>query len=180
MALTTALSTGISERDVIPAHLPFFHVFGVLGTLTTGIAMGITSVVLPRFDFEQYLQLIQDYRVTRSFATPPILVQLAKNPIVENFDLSSLRVITCGAAPLSAETEALVRGRIGCQINQGYGMTEMRSLSHSAGRQGKCVSKDRSACALRTTRQWLSIQKRDCRSWTRANQARFGCAARTR
>jgi acyl-CoA synthetase (AMP-forming)/AMP-acid ligase II len=125
MALTMASSTGISERDVIPAHLPFFHVFGVLVTLTTGMSLGLTSVVLPRFDFEQYLRLIQDYRVTRTSATPPILVQLAKNPIVANYDLSSLQVITCAAAPLSAETEALVRDRIGCQINQGYGMTEI-------------------------------------------------------
>lgn len=124
MALTLASSSGISENDVIPAHLPFFHAFGVLSTLTTGLVMGLTNVVLPRFDFEQYLKLIQDHRVTRTFATPPILVQLAKNPIVANYDLSSLRVITCGAAPLSAETEALVRARVGCQINQGYGMTE--------------------------------------------------------
>jgi acyl-CoA synthetase (AMP-forming)/AMP-acid ligase II len=125
MAVTTAASTGMTERDVIPAHLPFFHVFGVLSTLTTGFAMGFTNVILSRFDFEQYLQLIQDYRVTRTFATPPILVQLAKNPVVANYDLSSLGLITSGAAPLSAETEALVRERVGCQINQGYGMTEV-------------------------------------------------------
>ena len=51
-------------------------------TLTSAWQSGLTSVILPRFDFGQFLQLIQDYRVTRTFAAPPILVQLAKNPIV--------------------------------------------------------------------------------------------------
>jgi acyl-CoA synthetase (AMP-forming)/AMP-acid ligase II len=125
MALTMEASTGISERDVTPALLPFFHVGGVLLTLTSHIAMGLTNVVLPKFDFEQFLRVIQDYRITRIFATPPTIVQLTKSPIVSDYDLSSLQIITAGAAPLSAETEALVRERIGCQINQVYGMTEI-------------------------------------------------------
>jgi acyl-CoA synthetase (AMP-forming)/AMP-acid ligase II len=125
MALTMEASTGISERDVSPATFPLCHVGGVLFTLTTAIAKGLTNVVVPKFDFEQFLRLIQDYRITRTFAAPPTLVQLAKSPVVADYDLSSLQLITVGAAPLSAETEALVRDRIGCRINQIYGMTEM-------------------------------------------------------
>jgi acyl-CoA synthetase (AMP-forming)/AMP-acid ligase II len=52
-------------------------------------------------------------------------VQLAKNPIVDDYDLSSLKAITCGAAPLGAELEMAVRERIGCIVKQGYGMTEL-------------------------------------------------------
>ncbi len=125
MALVPEATGELREQDVMPAHLPFFHAFGVLTTLTSCLATGLTSVILPRFDFAEYLQLIQDYRVTRTFAAPPILVQLAKNPIVDDYDLSSLRFITCGAAPLGAETELLVRNRIGCTVKQGYGMTEI-------------------------------------------------------
>jgi acyl-CoA synthetase (AMP-forming)/AMP-acid ligase II len=125
MALLPEAAGEFSEQDVVPAHLPLFHAFGVLTTLTSCLASGLTSVILPRFDFAQYLQLIQDYRVTRTFAAPPILVQLAKNPIVDDYDLSSLKFITCGAAPLSAEIENQVRDRIGCTVKQGFGMTEL-------------------------------------------------------
>ncbi len=64
--------------------------------------------------------------MTRTFAAPPILVQLAKNPIVDELSIFP----PCDSLPaerrhLSADTEALVRERIGCQINQVYGMTEI-------------------------------------------------------
>jgi acyl-CoA synthetase (AMP-forming)/AMP-acid ligase II len=125
MALLPEAAGEIQETDVIPANLPLFHAFGVLTTLTACLATGATNVILPRFELSSFLQLIQDYRVTRTFAAPPILVQLAKNPIVDDYDLSSLKFITSGAAPLSAELEAQVRDRIGSTIKQGYGMTEL-------------------------------------------------------
>ncbi|MCC6945394.1 MAG: AMP-binding protein, partial [Thermomicrobiales bacterium] len=125
MALIPEGAGELCDSDVVPAFLPFFHVFGVLTTLTSCLATGVTSVILPRFELAAFLQLIQDYQVTRTFAAPPILVQLAKNPIVDEYDLSSLKFITSGAAPLSADIEYQVRDRIGCTIKQGYGMTEI-------------------------------------------------------
>ncbi len=115
----------MSEADTFPGHLPFFHIFGTCTTMTSGLANGLTSIVMPRFNFEDFLQIIQDYRITRTFATPPILVQLAKNPIVDQLDLSSLKIIACGAAPLGPEVERQVTERIGCQVKQLYGMTEL-------------------------------------------------------
>jgi acyl-CoA synthetase (AMP-forming)/AMP-acid ligase II len=115
----------VSDREVVPGQLPFFHMFGIFVTMAACLAAGTTSVVLSRFDFNQFLQLIQDFRVTRTFAVPPVLVKLAKSPDVENYDLSSLRMIICGAAPLGADVELAVRRRIGCPIKQAYGMTEI-------------------------------------------------------
>jgi acyl-CoA synthetase (AMP-forming)/AMP-acid ligase II len=131
MALIPEGMGELAETDVVPGHLPLFHAFGVLTTLTSCLASGTTSVILPRFDFELFLRLIQDYGVNHAFAAPPILVQLAKNPIIDNYDLSSLKAITCGAAPLGAELEVAVRERIGCIVKQGYGMTEL-APSHIA------------------------------------------------
>ncbi len=131
MALIPEAIGELAETDVVPGHLPLFHAFGVLTTLTSCLASGTTSVILPKFDFEQFLKLIQDHRVNHTFAAPPILVQLAKNPIVDDYDLSSLKAITCGAAPLGAELEMAVRERIGCIVKQGYGMTEL-APSHVA------------------------------------------------
>lgn len=115
----------VSERDVLPAQLPLYHAFGVLVTLSAALAAGSTSVILPRFDLDAFLQLIQDYRVTRAFAVPPILVMLAKRPEVDQYDFSSLKTIGCSAAPLGAELQAAVAQRLGCNVKQLYGMTEI-------------------------------------------------------
>ena len=96
---------------------------------------------MPRFDMEQALGLIQKYKVTQFFAVPPIVLGLAKHPAVDNFDLSSLRKIFCGAAPLGAELGEEAAERIGCAVVQGYGMTELSPISHAtAGNNAKSGS----------------------------------------
>jgi acyl-CoA synthetase (AMP-forming)/AMP-acid ligase II len=115
---------GTEENAVLPGHLPFFHAFGVLINLAAGPMVGATSVIVSRFEFERFLQLIQDYRMTRLFTPPPLIVQLAKNPVVDNYDLSSLEFILSGAAPLGADIQGLAQDRIGCLVKQGYGMSE--------------------------------------------------------
>jgi len=89
-------------------------------------------VTVPRFDLEQFLDLIQKYRVTLSHVVPPIVLQLAKNPIIEKYDLSSLKIIFSGAAPLGEELSRACIKRIGCSIRQGYGMTETSPVTHSS------------------------------------------------
>ncbi len=119
-----AVPEGVEEHDVLPGQLPFFHAFGVLITLAAGPMAGATSVVISRFEFERLLQLIQTHRMTRLFTPPPLIVQLAKNPVVDNYDLSSLEFILSGAAPLGGDIQQLARNRLGCLIKQGYGMSE--------------------------------------------------------
>ena len=58
---------------------------------------------MPRFDLELFLWLHQEHQLTRAFVAPPMVVALAKHPIVDNYDLSSLRWILSAAAPLSAD-----------------------------------------------------------------------------
>ncbi len=72
----------------------------------------------------------QEYGITRSFVAPPIVVALAKHPMVDQYDLSSLRQIFSGAAPLSAELALEAGARLGCEVVQGYGMTELSPVSH--------------------------------------------------
>ncbi len=115
---------GVQEHDVLPGQLPFFHAFGVLINLAAGPMAGATSVIVSRFEFERFLQLVQTYRLTRLFTPPPLIVQLAKSPVVDNYDLSSLEFILSGAAPLGGDIQELVRKRIGCLVKQGFGMTE--------------------------------------------------------
>ncbi|MDG2039710.1 MAG: AMP-binding protein, partial [Ilumatobacter sp.] len=76
------------------------------------------------------LTAVQELKITRFFAVPPIILGLANAPIVDEFDTSSVRQIFSGAAPLGAELAAKAGGRLGCEVVQGFGMTELSPVSH--------------------------------------------------
>ena len=118
------------EDETLVAVLPFFHIYGMQVLMNCGLRAGATIVTMPRFDLEQFLSVHQEYGVTRSFVAPPIVVALAKHPIVDQFDLSKLEQVFSGAAPLSAELALEAGKRLGCEVVQGYGMTELSPVSH--------------------------------------------------
>ncbi|MFN8145875.1 MAG: AMP-binding protein [Candidatus Nanopelagicales bacterium] len=121
---------GFTGSDTSIAVLPFFHAYGLQILMNMGLNAGATVVTMPRFDLEQFLSLHQQYGVTRSFVAPPIVLALAKHPLVDSYDLSSLTQIISGAAPLSAELADEAAARIGCEVIQGYGMTELTTVAH--------------------------------------------------
>ncbi|GAA1158291.1 acyl-CoA synthetase (AMP-forming)/AMP-acid ligase II [Kitasatospora gansuensis] len=122
-------ATGEGER--ILAVLPFFHIYGLTSLLNHPLRSGSTVVVLPRFDLEQFLRTIQDQRIEGVFAAPPIVLALAKHPLVDQYDLSSIRYVLSAAAPLDAELAATAARRLGLErIHQGYGMTELSPVTH--------------------------------------------------
>jgi acyl-CoA synthetase (AMP-forming)/AMP-acid ligase II len=120
----------IRDDETFIAVLPFFHIYGMQVLMNTGLRAGVTIVTMPRFDLEEFLRLHQQYGVTRSFVAPPIVVALAKHPMVDDYDLSALRQVFSGAAPLSTELAVECGARIGCDVVQGYGMTELSPVSH--------------------------------------------------
>jgi acyl-CoA synthetase (AMP-forming)/AMP-acid ligase II len=120
----------IAEDDVLCCVLPMFHIYGLVVLLNAGLYEGATIVTLPRFELESYLKTLQDYRVTLAHLVPPVVLALAKHPAVERHDLSALRLIFSGAAPLGAELSKSCAERLGCRIKQGYGMTEASPVTH--------------------------------------------------
>jgi acyl-CoA synthetase (AMP-forming)/AMP-acid ligase II len=106
------------------AVLPFYHIYGMVINMNRPIHTGRLVITLPRFDLEQFLQLIQDHAVTHLALVPPIVLALAKHPLVEKYDLSSLKLINSSAASLGTELQQQCAQRIGCMVTQGYGMTE--------------------------------------------------------
>jgi len=120
----------IDGEETALAVLPFFHIYGMQVLMNGLLAAGATIVTVPRFDLEQVLTIIQERKVTRFFAVPPIVLAFAKHPLVDQYDLSSLRQVFSGAAPLSAELAIEAGNRIGCEVVQGYGMTELSPVSH--------------------------------------------------
>ena len=113
------------------AALPFFHIYGMQVLMNGLIANGVRVVTMPRFDMGDALGLVQSEKITRFFAVPPMVLGLAKVPDVDNYDLSSLKQIFSGAAPLGAELAQEAAARVGCEVVQGYGMTELSPVTHS-------------------------------------------------
>jgi acyl-CoA synthetase (AMP-forming)/AMP-acid ligase II len=114
----------ITEQDTAIGVLPFYHIYGLSVILSLGLATGATTVVLPRFDFPQFLQTLQDYRVTVGYMAPPIMLAMAKQPIVDTYDLAALRVMVTAAAPLGKEIQDICEQRLRCQVVQAWGLTE--------------------------------------------------------
>ncbi len=116
--------------DNLVAVLPFYHIYGMMIFMSLTLYQGATLVTLPRFDLEQFLGILQDFNITRAYIAPPIAVALAKHPSVENYKLDHLRIVFSGAAPLGAELSKEVEARIGCEVIQGYGLTETSPVTN--------------------------------------------------
>ncbi|GAA4043566.1 4-coumarate--CoA ligase family protein [Streptomyces shaanxiensis] len=117
--------------DRILAVLPFFHIYGLTALMNAPLRLGATVVVLPRFDLQTFLAAIQTHRITGLYVAPPIVLALAKHPLVEQYDLSSLKYIISAAAPLDANLAAACSQRLGLPpVGQAYGMTELSPGTH--------------------------------------------------
>ncbi|HXV42122.1 MAG TPA: 4-coumarate--CoA ligase family protein [Anaerolineae bacterium] len=119
-----------TEADTLIGVLPFFHIYGMTVIMGTALHKGATVVTMPRFDLEQFLQIMQNYGVTWAYLVPPIVLALAKHPLVDKYDLSKLRSILSGAAPLGKDVTQACADRLDCLVRQGYGLTETSPVTH--------------------------------------------------
>ena len=120
----------VREDDTLIGILPFYHIYGMVAVMNYALAQGATVVSMPRFDLEDFLKTMQEHKVTYAYLVPPIVLALSKHPMVDNYDLSALRQIISGAAPLGSNVAGDCRERLDCWVNQAYGMTEMSPVSH--------------------------------------------------
>src|SRR5215471_14867633 len=104
----------IETRDLatLVGVLPFFHIYGMVVIMNFAMMRGATVVTLARYDLEAFLRVIQDWRITIAHVAPPLVVALAKHPMVDAYDLSSLKWLFSAAAPLGAELTDTVQRRL--------------------------------------------------------------------
>ena len=124
LAQLESLAPDVSGRISL-AVLPFFHAYGLQILLNGTLRRGTTCVTMPRFDLPQFLQLIQEWRITSLALVPPIVLALARHPLVDRFDLSSLSLVGSGAAPLGPALQEEASRRLRVPVRQGYGLTEV-------------------------------------------------------
>ncbi|XP_057545522.1 4-coumarate--CoA ligase 1-like isoform X1 [Amaranthus tricolor] len=114
-----------NNEDVILCVLPLFHIYSLNSVLLCGLRVGAAILIMPKFEINMLMELVQKYKVTIAPFVPPIVLAIAKNPDVDKYDLSSVRVVLSGAAPMGKDLEDAVRAKLpNAKLGQGYGMTE--------------------------------------------------------
>ena len=120
----------LREGERVLGVMPFYHIYGMTVIMNLALHAGATVVTMPKFELEAFLRVMQDYKVARAYVAPPIVVALAKHPLVDQFDLSSVTLVFSGAAPLDEGLAQACGTRLNCKVNQGYGMTEASPATH--------------------------------------------------
>lgn len=104
---------------------PLFHGAGVIGSIVYPTLMGTTTILIDRFDPEKFLDDIEKYRVTEMSGAPAMFNFLLRQPDIEKRDLSSIKIINSGAAPLVSEVLKLLQHHFPeALVTEGYGLTE--------------------------------------------------------
>ncbi len=122
----------LTEKDTMVCVVPMYHLYGLHMVVNLALGQGATVVTLPRYDLEQFLSTLEQYKVTVAPLVPPLVLALSRAPQVDNYDLSALRLIHCGAAPLADNIARACTKRLDCHIRYGYGLTEVSPLSHAS------------------------------------------------
>ena len=86
---------------------------------------------MPKFEIEKFCSIVQDHKITFAYVVPPVILLLGKHPVIDKYDLSSLRMLNSGAAPLTQELVEAVYTRLKVPIKQGYGLSETSPTTHT-------------------------------------------------
>jgi acyl-CoA synthetase (AMP-forming)/AMP-acid ligase II len=130
----------VEATDRVLALLPFSHIYGMTVLLNIALERRATLVTMPRFDLPDFLRIIQDHSCTYLFIAPPLAVALSKHPLIDQYDLTSVRAILSGAAPIDAALMAAVENRLNTRMRQGYGMSEASPVTHVLPADGDHLS----------------------------------------
>ncbi|MBN2025898.1 MAG: AMP-binding protein [Actinobacteria bacterium] len=104
--------------------VPWFHAMGAIGYLSMQLLGGNTLVVFPRFDPTEYLQAINKYRATVFGGAPQLFIPLVENPLFEEIDMSDIRMVASGAAPIPHHLLETLTDKIPGVICEAYGLSE--------------------------------------------------------
>ncbi|KAK4162168.1 hypothetical protein QBC43DRAFT_322514 [Cladorrhinum sp. PSN259] len=116
------------SRSIQLGILPFFHIFGLTCSVLLSIYSGWRLIVLERFHLNKALQAIQKYKINFAYVPPPVILAFGKDPLVDQYDISSLKCLHSGAAPLTQELTRAVWDRLKVPVKQGFGLSETSAV----------------------------------------------------
>ena len=114
----------ITHEDVIMGCLPLFHVFGLTCGLNASVISGAQMTLIPRFDPEKALSVIERDKVTIFEGVPTMYAAMLNNAAADTADTSSLRTCASGGSAMPIEVMRGFEKKFNCQILEGYGLAE--------------------------------------------------------
>ncbi|KAH6633806.1 hypothetical protein C7974DRAFT_453371 [Boeremia exigua] len=111
-------------RDKSLGFLPMYHIYGMAVLVLSPLYRGVTTFIMQRFDLNNFCRIVQDDGITIAYIVPPVALALAKSPLVDNYNLESLRMLNSAAAPAPKEVIEGIYRRLGVPTKQAYGLTE--------------------------------------------------------
>ncbi|HDZ58234.1 MAG TPA: long-chain fatty acid--CoA ligase [Pseudomonas xinjiangensis] len=118
------------HQSVTLVSVPMFHVTGMQVCMNSSIYIGGTQVVMTRWDRKVAAQLIQDHGISSWRNISTMVVDLLSEPSIDQYDLSSLKAIGGGGAPMPAAVAAKLESKTGLHYSEGYGLSETISATH--------------------------------------------------
>lgn len=111
-------------KERVMGVLPFFHVFAMTVVMNFSVAKAAEIIIMPRFVLDDALKLIDKTKPTVMPGVPTLFNAMNNHPKVRSFDLSSLKFCLSGGAPLPLEVKKAFEAIAGCQLVEGYGLSE--------------------------------------------------------
>jgi len=127
---------GVTRNRVSLITLPLFHGYGVFA-LNLEFLTGGKLVLLSRWDTEEAMKRIEQFKITEFRGVPTMYIQLLNHPAASKYDLSSLKTCICGSAPMPLEVARTWKKKYGIDIWEGYGLSEATTVNcgNIAGRR---------------------------------------------
>jgi long-chain acyl-CoA synthetase len=130
---TTAFFPLFQEgKEVILAFLPFYHIYGLVVVMLTGLVQGDTLVLFTTPDVDGIIDAVERYQASAFYGVPTLFDYLNEHEKTDLVDWKRLKLIACGADTLHESIAAAWEKRTGTDIMEGYGMTETTAVSHSS------------------------------------------------
>ena len=111
--------------------IPYFHIYAFSVCMMTGVWMGALQIIHPKYDPDQVLASIKQFRPTYFPAVPTVFVSLLSHPRVGEFGLEHVRHFNSGGAPCPVDVMEQFERRIGRPLTEGYGLSETSPVTHS-------------------------------------------------
>ena len=111
--------------------IPYFHIYAFTVGMMCGTWIGAQQILIPKYDVDQVLRAIRDYKPTYFPAVPTIFVSLLGHPRMTDFGLENVGRYNSGGAPCPIEVLEQFEQRVGRPINQGYGLSETSPVTHT-------------------------------------------------
>ena len=131
-AVQNAAWFGWSEEDVVIGLLPFYHSWGGCTCVNSPLQCGARVIIIPRFDAAELLETIEREKATVLYGAASLFASLAVNPLIEKYDISSLRYVKAGAMPVAPEIRERWERITGVKMILGYGLSEASPETHSS------------------------------------------------